>query len=123
MILFSVHFLVCRLNSEVTVIGRNKPTVDLFLDSIKFKGLISRIHAHIIQDVDKETGDTFYEIFDTSLNGTYVNNVKISGSIKLNDGDEITFGHIKGAVLQPGAYAPQKITEFKFKVSKWHYMI
>ncbi len=73
------------------------------------------MHARIIRT---SKGDDYqYELCDTSLNGTYVNDFKIFGSVKLKPGDVIGFGHTRGAVLQAGDYAPQKDSEFLFKVS------
>ena len=72
------------------------------------------MHARIIRN-SKDGKDTF-DICDTSLNGTYVNDYKISGSVTLKDGDLIAFGHRKGAILEQGAYAPQNDSEFLFKV-------
>ncbi len=74
------------------------------------------MHSRIIRTLKDD--EYQYEIYDTSLNGTYVNDHKISGSVVLNDGDVIVFGHLRGAVLGPGAYAPQKDSEFIYKVSK-----
>ena len=103
-----------RLTSDITIIGRNRLVADLFLDSTKTAGLISRIHARIIRTCKE--GNEQYEICDTSLNGTYVNDHKVSCSVLLKDGDLIAFGHIKGAALDPGVFAPQKNSEFLYKV-------
>ena len=107
-------FSFFSINSDITIIGRNKLVADLFLDSKKTTGLISRMHARIIRTC--KDGKELYELCDTSLNGTYVNDHKVSGSTLLKDGDMIAFGHIKGAVLDPGAFAPQKNSEFLYKV-------
>ena len=72
------------------------------------------MHARIIRN--QKDGKDQYELCDTSLNGTYVNDIKVSGTVVLNDGDTIAFGHIKGAVLEPGSFAPQKDSEFLYKV-------
>lgn len=55
-------------------------------------------------------------MYDTSLNGTYVNDVRIKESHILKDGDKIAFGHLRGALIDPGEIAVQKETEFLFKV-------
>lgn len=88
---------------------------DLFLDSSKTTGLISRMHARIVRTL--KDGKCQYEICDTSLNGTYVNDYKISGHVPLKDGDVIAFGHTRGAILNLGEFAPQKNSEFLFKVA------
>ena len=54
---------------------------------------------------------------NTSLNGTYVNDVRVKGSQLLKEGDKVTFGHLRGAIIDPGEHAPQKETEFLFIVS------
>lgn len=102
-----------QITSSTTLIGRGQ-AADIFLDSTIRKGLISRAHAQIIQR-EVEGGPPQYEIFDTSLNGTYVNDVRINGSVVLQEGDAITFGHIRGSLLKPGTHAPQKETEFLFR--------
>ena len=105
---------IFRLTSSTTIIGRGQ-TVDIFLDSSIRKGLISRAHAQIIQS-NGENGVPVYSIFDTSLNGTYVNDRRVKGSIVLKEGDTVAFGHLCGSKILPGALGPQKETEFLFKV-------
>jgi len=105
-----------ELTSDITIIGRNKHVADLFLDSTKTKGLISRIHARIIKTCKEGTEN--YEICDTSLNGTYVNDYKVASSVQLSHGDLITFGHIKGVIVDPGAFAPQKNSEFLYRFER-----
>ncbi|XP_065060975.1 transcription factor 19-like isoform X2 [Rhopilema esculentum] len=107
------------ITSDITIIGRNKHAADLFLDSKTTTGLISRMHARIIRN--QKDGKEQYELCDTSLNGTYVNDIKVSGTVVLNNGDTIAFGHIKGAILEPGSFAPQKDSEFLYKFEKTHY--
>ena len=111
---FVFYFL--RINKEITVVGRNPSSSDIFLDSNKNKVMISRLHARIISEKDA-TGKHTFKISDTSLNGTYINDIKISDSCDLNPGDTVTFGHLKGAVLPPGVFAQQPDSEFRFKVS------
>ena len=78
--------------------------------------MISRLHARIITEKD-DTGKHNFKISDTSLNGTYVNDVKIADTCDLLPGDTVTFGHLKGAVLNPGIHVDQPDSEFRFKVS------
>ena len=106
------YFQFSRLQDDILMVGRSK-NANIYLDSATRKGLISRAHSRIIKN--SRTGN--YEILDTSLNGTFVNDVRVQNSVILNDGDKITFGHLRGAVIEPGAYAPQKETEFLFVVS------
>ena len=105
-----------RLDKEVTVVGRNAVNSDIFLDSVKNKALISRLHARIISRKDA-TGKTVFKVCDTSLNGTYVNDIKIADTVDLLPGDTLTFGHTRGAVLDPGTFAEQPMSEFRFKVN------
>ena len=111
-----LYFIFYRINKEITVVGRNPSSSDIFLDSNKNKVMISRLHARIISEKDA-TGKHTFKISDTSLNGTYINDIKISDSCDLNPGDTVTFGHLKGAVLPPGVIAQQPDSEFRFKVS------
>lgn len=78
--------------------------------------MISRLHARIISEKD-EAGKHSFRISDTSLNGTFVNDVKITDSCDLYPGDTVTFGHLRGAVLNPGIFAEQPDSEFRFAVS------
>ena len=96
-------------------IGRSKDS-DVFLDSNIRKGLISRTHARILKQVSVE-GDIIHEIQDSSLNGTYVNDYRVKDSQLLKSGDKVAFGHLRGAIIEPGEYAPQTETEFLFVVS------
>ena len=84
--------------------------------------MISRLHARIISEKDR-TGKQTFTVSDTSLNGTYVNDVKIADSCDLSPGDTITFGHTRGAVLTPGELAQQPDSEFRFKVSLFYTVV
>ena len=63
--------------------------------------MISRAHSHILKQSSQE-GDNIYSLHDTSLNGTYVNDIRIKGPQVLKDGDRIAFGHLRGAIIDPG---------------------
>ena len=69
---------------EKTTIGRH-PASDIFLDDIT----VSRNHALLIQQ-----GDGFYIQDQGSLNGTYVNHVRVETQ-KLADGDQLQIGKYK----------------------------
>ena len=107
--------LIFRISKDVTIVGRNPSSSHIFLDSNKNKVMISRLHARIVTEKDSKGNQTF-KISDTSLNGTYVNDIKIADSCDLQPGDTVTFGHLKGAVLAPGVLAQQPDSEFRFKV-------
>ena len=108
--------MLCRLQQDVTVIGRAKSNVDFFIDSSKNKALISRIHARISRS-QTHSGEDVFKIDDVSLNGTYVNDVKISNEAFIKPGDVVTFGHLQGACLDGGCFYKQLNSEFKFLVS------
>ena len=104
-----------RLKQDVTLIGRAKGKVDFYMDSLKNKGLISRIHARVFRS-KTQSGQYVFKICDTSLNGTYVNDVKILNEASLFPGDRIAFGHLQGATLQAGKSYSQPNSEFYFQV-------
>lgn len=69
------------IGEEVVSIGRS-PKCDIFLDDVT----VSRKHAEIIK------GERGFRIRDVgSLNGTYVNRVRVD-SVDLRNGDEIQIG-------------------------------
>lgn len=106
-----------RLVKSPCVFGRKRAAVDYYLDSKSYAQLISRQHATIRFNPD-ETGSMVYQISDTSLNGTYVNDVRVNGQRTLKEGDVIMFGHLNGVNVKPGEYAPQRTSEFKFRFEK-----
>ena len=57
-----------------------------------------------------------YFIRDNSLNGTYVNEYRVSGNRELKEGDHVVFGHINGKNIKAGEYAKQVESEFHFMV-------
>jgi len=61
MVFYLFFFFVLRINKEITVIGRNPSTSDIFLDSNKNKVMISRLHARIITEKD-DTGKQFQNL-------------------------------------------------------------
>ena len=66
-----------RLSKSKNVIGRNNKQVDFYLNSNINKFLISRQHAEI-QVRPNENGVMEVLIKDSSLNGTFVNDVKVN---------------------------------------------
>lgn len=72
---YHVYYFVCRLTSEVTRFGRHSGN-DYFLDSTETLLLVSRWHAEIHRTVND--GNVQYIIRDGSLNGTYVNDVRVT---------------------------------------------
>ncbi|XP_072040180.1 uncharacterized protein [Amphiura filiformis] len=109
---------VFRLSKSRNVIGRNTAKVDFFLNSTINKCLISRHHAEILVAKKEGTGVVQLHIKDCSLNGTFVNDVKIPGTAELKAGDIVTFGHLSGAGIKPGTRSPQLNSEFSFVVQE-----
>ena len=69
------HSIFFRLNADVTRFGRHSHN-DYYLDSSQLAHFISRWHSEIHR-VEQE-GEIKYIIRDNSLNGTYVNDVRVS---------------------------------------------
>jgi len=73
------------VSGETVTVGRH-PDSDVFLDDIT----VSRRHVELVRSV------TGYDIKDVnSLNGTYVNGVRIDGAEPLTNGDEVQVGKFK----------------------------
>ncbi|VDK71725.1 unnamed protein product [Litomosoides sigmodontis] len=100
------------LRYQTTKIGRNPDLVDVVLISQVHSNMISREHTTIFVKVKRDRYACF--IKDHSLNGTYVNDFRVSGEAELQQGDVIKFGHVNGAAIKPGCYGPQTSAEFTF---------
>ena len=72
------------LDSNLSQAGRH-PNADIFLDDVT----VSRKHAEFIR-----VGTEFEVLDQASLNGTYLNGVRID-SAKLTSGDEVQIGKFK----------------------------
>ncbi|XP_050795238.1 nuclear GTPase SLIP-GC isoform X2 [Gopherus flavomarginatus] len=101
---------VIHFYKAVTLIGRNKDVVDYFVSCpvSERRDYISRTHARVIR-----TNDT-YRLVDSSLTGVYVNDVRINGTVSLQEGDTVTFGHPAGNGIRPGTRVRQPNSEFYF---------
>ncbi|XP_077665747.1 uncharacterized protein LOC144260827 isoform X1 [Eretmochelys imbricata] len=101
---------VIHFYKAVTLIGRNKDVVDYFISGpvSERRDYISRTHARVIR-----TNDT-YRLVDSSLTGVYVNDVRINGTINLQEGDTVTFGHPAGNGIRSGTRVRQPNSEFYF---------
>lgn len=66
-----------RLLKDETVIGRNSMVVDCYINSSLHPKLISREHA-IISQTRTENGMVELTIQDRSVNGTFVNDKKVT---------------------------------------------
>ncbi|XP_075772725.1 uncharacterized protein LOC102447370 isoform X4 [Pelodiscus sinensis] len=100
-----IHFF-----KAVTLIGRNKDVVDYFISCpvSERKDYMSRTHARVIRTTNT------YRLVDSSLTGVYVNDVRICGSVILQEGDTVTFGHPAGNDIKPGTQVRQPNSEFYF---------
>ena len=73
------------LDADTTTVGRH-PEADIFLDDVT----VSRRHADFLRD-----GITFLVRDLGSLNGTYLNGERISGTAPLVDGSEVQVGKFR----------------------------
>ncbi len=80
------------LDEDLVTAGRH-PDSHMFLDDVT----VSRRHAEIVRTA------TGYVVRDVeSLNGTYVNRVRIDGDVELHPGDELQVGRFKLVFLVAG---------------------
>lgn len=108
---------VLRLRKPSTKFGRSRSENDFYLDSPKFQKLISRRHAEIHRSDEKSGGGGKggYTIQDSSLNGTFINDYRVSKQRQpLTNGDIITFGHLNGSRVKPGEHAPNRLAELSY---------
>ncbi|KAJ7338267.1 hypothetical protein JRQ81_011016 [Phrynocephalus forsythii] len=106
---------VIHLLKTITLIGKNRAVVDCFLSCATAGGnYISRIHARVIRTSEA------YELVDSSLRGVYVNDVRISGKVVLQEGDTVTFGHPDGKSVLPGTRIRQPNSPFYFLFERCH---
>ncbi|XP_071944199.1 uncharacterized protein [Antedon mediterranea] len=108
---------VFRLHKHKTVFGRNSEKVDFYLNSGVYKQLISRQHAELLIYQDDDCQPVFV-LCDKSVNGTYVNDVKVSKMVRVKELDTITFGHVQGVSIKAGIFAKQDKSEFRFRLEK-----
>ncbi|XP_060552068.1 uncharacterized protein LOC132713474 [Ruditapes philippinarum] len=100
------------------MIGRSEVQVDFYIDSSNHiqSASISRCHARVV----RQNGNQ-HRLYDDSLNGVFVNNIKIAGSCVLREGDKVTFGHPCGARLPAGSRARQPDSHHQFMVNMSQY--
>lgn len=91
-----------RLNST------NPP--NYLIESCINKRMISRNHATI-----ERLPDGGFILYDHSMNGTYVNYVRVSGGVTLKNGDIVCFGHLNGANLKPGDGVVPFFSDLKYQ--------
>ncbi|XP_033097826.1 uncharacterized protein LOC117101834 [Anneissia japonica] len=110
---------VFRLCKHQNVFGRNSEKVDFYLNSGIHKQLISRRHSELLV-YKGEDGQLVFVIKDESMNGTFVNDIKLPKSkmIRIKVFDTITFGHVQGVSIKTGMFAEQPESEFRFVLEK-----
>ncbi|XP_021368917.1 uncharacterized protein LOC110460370 isoform X2 [Mizuhopecten yessoensis] len=75
---------------------------------------ISRNHARVVT----RTPSNDHKLFDDSMNGMFINNLKIVHSVVLSEGDRVTFGHPQGAKVPGGVRKLQPDSEYQFLFEK-----
>ncbi|XP_048745844.2 uncharacterized protein LOC125658551 isoform X2 [Ostrea edulis] len=98
-----------------SMIGRNGLQVDFYIDSDdKIQSqMISRCHARVVRQPNND-----HKMFDDSLNGIFVNHIKIRGNITLCEGDRVTFGHPVGRDIPYGTMERQVNNHHQFIFEK-----
>ncbi len=71
------------------LLGRD-PTANIKYDPDR-DDLVGRMHARIVQDPSDKTKFTLTDL--DSRNGTFVNKTRISGTVRIEPGDVVQFGH------------------------------
>ncbi|XP_060134185.1 nuclear GTPase SLIP-GC isoform X2 [Zootoca vivipara] len=96
--------------NTVTLVGRSVAAVDFFLSSAAqgSREYISRIHARVIRTAGA------YELVDSSLTGVYINDIRISEKVVLQEGDTVTFGHPCWKSVKPGSRVRQPNSPFYY---------
>ncbi|XP_071806008.1 uncharacterized protein [Asterias amurensis] len=107
---------VFLLNKQKLTIGRHIAMVDVYLNSSIHKQLISRQHAVVTSEYHNNRQMVYVQ--DMSTNGTFINDIKIAGRVRINEGDTLTFGHTSGVKLKPGMLSRQIHSEFRFVFEK-----
>jgi len=107
---------IVHLKKPIVTVGRQKnepDPVDIFLDSTRVPRMISRLHAKFLQTSETDNqGRHLWKLVDNnSLNGVFVNDVKVAEKV-LEDGDRIIFGG--GGKLALGVTKAQTDSEFVF---------
>ena len=105
-----LHVILDPARNRRVVFGRQRDKVDIVLDSYVQQNLISREHA-VIEYFD-ERGWVIKDL--NSVNGLFVNDVKISKTV-MHEGDRVIFGG--GGNLKMGARRTQRNSEFEYKFS------
>uniref|UniRef100_A0A0X3PX69 FHA domain-containing protein n=1 Tax=Schistocephalus solidus TaxID=70667 RepID=A0A0X3PX69_SCHSO len=81
------------------------------IESCINKRMISRNHATIERLLNGG-----FMLYDHSMNGTYINYMRVSGGVPLKHGDIVCFGHLNGANLKPGEDVAPFFSDLKYQV-------
>ncbi|XP_030053286.1 transcription factor 19 [Microcaecilia unicolor] len=98
-------------------LGRRPDVCDVVLVSERNPDLISQVHAEIHAEREESgSGDWRVYIVDCSTHGTYVNDVRVHRSIRveLSDSDMVIFGHKEVEKIPEGAPTLQQQEEPEF---------
>ena len=109
----AASFTLDASHKDTYIIGRDASTADLHIDSSRQPNLLSRRHA-ILQWTAAGGPTTLggWRLIDLrSVNGLYVNDVKVSEAL-LKDGDVLCFGG--GAAVKDGSRREQPNSEFRY---------
>ncbi|GAB1602262.1 hypothetical protein Ahia01_000505300 [Argonauta hians] len=102
------------LKNGKTTFGRH-PHNDCRIDSSTYKNFISRWHCKIESSQQAGGDSVVFKIYDSSLNGTFVNDFRVSkDGCELKNGDKIIFGHLNGANISAGSFARQPKSVFQY---------
>jgi len=76
LLLFVFFDNICSFHKVTYLIGRSVEKVDYVIDSSTYtqSACISRCHARVVRQEGNK-----HRVFDDSLNGVFINNIKISG--------------------------------------------
>ncbi|VDL97800.1 unnamed protein product [Schistocephalus solidus] len=86
------------------------------IESCINKRMISRNHATIERLLNGG-----FMLYDHSMNGTYINYMRVSGGVPLKHGDIVCFGHLNGANLKPGEDVAPFFSDLKYQV-RWLFL-
>lgn len=81
--------------------------MDMLLDSAKFPNMISRVHAKLLRQPDGQ----FSVVDNGSLNGVFVNNMRIASSV-LHVGDLVVFGGTQKSKIGRAVSARPRVVQF-----------
>ncbi|XP_033755734.1 uncharacterized protein LOC117338487 [Pecten maximus] len=98
-----------------TMIGKSAQSTYIIDSASEMRRMyISRNHARVVI----RTPSNNHKLFDDSMNGVFVNNLKILHNVVLHEGDRVTFGHPQGAKIPAGIRKLQPDSEYQFLFEK-----